>query len=68
MELMPDARHLWAKIFHLDPVILTALPRENGERVDNQKRNWVKRNRLQHRRRPRHHLSDQGQAEVLQAG
>jgi hypothetical protein len=44
MELMPDARHLWAKIFHLDPVILTALPRENGERVDNQKRNWVRKN------------------------
>lgn len=41
MEMMPDARHLWAKIDHLDPTILTALPRENGERVAEQKRKWV---------------------------
>lgn len=42
MSLMPDARHLWAKIEHLNPMILTALPRENGERVDLQKRQWVR--------------------------
>jgi hypothetical protein len=43
MEKMGDAGHLWAKIVHLDPVILTALPRDNAERVDQQKRAWVKR-------------------------
>lgn len=43
MELMPDAKHLWAKIQHLNPVILTALPRENDEHVDQQKRAWVAR-------------------------
>lgn len=37
LELMHDAKHLWAKIKHLEPVILTALPRENGERVAAQK-------------------------------
>lgn len=42
LEQMPDARHLWAKIKHLDPRVLTALPRENGERVDEQKRQWIK--------------------------
>jgi hypothetical protein len=43
LELMADARHLWAKIEHLKPVILTALPRENGERVDTQKRAGVRK-------------------------
>jgi hypothetical protein len=42
MELKADARHLWAKVMHLAPIILTALPRDNGERVDAQKRAWVK--------------------------
>lgn len=40
----PDANHLWAKIEHLKPTILTALPRTNPERVDAQKRAWVKAN------------------------
>jgi hypothetical protein len=43
LDLMPDARHLWAKIEHLNPVILTALPRENSERVDRQKRDGVRK-------------------------
>jgi 5'(3')-deoxyribonucleotidase len=43
LELMPDAQHLWAKIKHMEPVILTALPRENPEPVDQQKRAWVQR-------------------------
>ena len=43
LELMSDARHLWAKIEHLKPVILTALPRENRERVDTHKRAGVRK-------------------------
>lgn len=43
IPLMSDAKHLWAKINHLDPVILTALPRDNAERVDAQKRQAVRR-------------------------
>jgi 5'(3')-deoxyribonucleotidase len=43
LELMPDARHLWAKIKHLSPEVLTALPRENGERVAKQKKQWISR-------------------------
>jgi hypothetical protein len=27
---------------HLDPIILTALPREGAEKVDRQKRQWVR--------------------------
>ena len=42
LQLMPDARHLWAKIQHLNPEVLTALPRENGASVDAQKRSWIK--------------------------
>lgn len=42
LEKTPDAEHLWSKISHLETVILTALPRENGEGVDVQKRAWVK--------------------------
>lgn len=41
MPLTSDARHLWSQIEHLTPLILTALPRENAERVDLQKRKWV---------------------------
>jgi hypothetical protein len=41
LPLMGDARHLWAKIKHLNPDVLTALPRENGERVSTQKRSWI---------------------------
>ena len=43
LDAMEDARHLWSKIKHLDPEVLTALPRENGERVAEQKRNWIER-------------------------
>jgi hypothetical protein len=43
LELMPDAMQLWSRIKHLNPPILTALPRENGERVDQQKRQAVAR-------------------------
>lgn len=43
LDAMGDARHLWAKIKHLDPEVLTALPRENGERVAAQKRSWIER-------------------------
>lgn len=42
LPLKEGARHLWAKVAHLEPIILTALPRENGDRVDTQKRAWVK--------------------------
>jgi 5'(3')-deoxyribonucleotidase len=42
LPIMKDARHLWANIAHLGPEVLTALPRENGERVDKQKRAWIK--------------------------
>lgn len=41
MEPMRDAFELWRNIRHLKPVILTALPRENGERVAEQKIKWV---------------------------
>ncbi|MGY3589333.1 5' nucleotidase, NT5C type [Bradyrhizobium sp. USDA 4350] len=37
-----DADRLWDAISHLKPVILTALPRENGERVAEQKNQWVR--------------------------
>jgi hypothetical protein len=43
LELMGDARHLWAKIKHLNPEVLTALPRENGDRVAQQKCEWIDR-------------------------
>jgi 5'(3')-deoxyribonucleotidase len=42
LDQMPDARHLWGNIKHKDPRVLTALPRENGARVDEQKRQWIK--------------------------
>jgi 5'(3')-deoxyribonucleotidase len=44
LELMPDAKHLWAKIEHMEPVILTALPRTNASRVAEQKCSWVLNN------------------------
>lgn len=38
---MPDAFTLWDAVKHLDPVILTALPKTNAFSVDEQKRRWV---------------------------
>lgn len=40
---MPDAYELWDAVKHLDPVILTALPKTNAASVDQQKRDWVSR-------------------------
>lgn len=39
--LMPDAEALWGAVKHLNPVILTALPKTNPHVVDAQKRLWV---------------------------
>jgi hypothetical protein len=36
-----DCFNLLNPVDHLEPVILTALPRDNAERVDAQKRKWV---------------------------
>jgi 5'(3')-deoxyribonucleotidase len=44
LPMMGDAKHLWSKIAHLNPEVLTALPRENGERVSVQKREWITKN------------------------
>lgn len=41
LEVMPDAAHLWYAVRHLEPVILTALPYSNAEKVDAHKRQWV---------------------------
>lgn len=41
LTMMPDAPFLWRSVELHKPVILTALPRENGERVAEQKRTWV---------------------------
>lgn len=41
LELMPDATILFDAVRHLDPVILTALPSSNSDRVDAAKRQWV---------------------------
>lgn len=44
LSLRRDARKLWEGVSHLDPIILTALPRENGERVNQQKRAHIAEN------------------------
>jgi hypothetical protein len=44
LPAMADMKNLWSKIAHLDPEVLTALPRENGERVAVQKKAWIKDN------------------------
>lgn len=44
LDKKEDARHLWDSIAHLDPIILTALPKTGAERVDRQKRAWVGEN------------------------
>jgi hypothetical protein len=41
LELMPDARELFDAVRHLDPVILTGLPR--GAWAEGQKRRWAAR-------------------------
>ncbi|MER8422486.1 hypothetical protein [Mesorhizobium sp. M1403] len=41
--LMRDGAELWNAVSHLQPVILTALPKTGGEEVDRQKRAWVAR-------------------------
>jgi 5'(3')-deoxyribonucleotidase len=42
-DLMPmdDCDELMSEVHHLRPVILTAIPSTNGERVAKQKRRWV---------------------------
>jgi hypothetical protein len=44
LELMPDAYELYTAVYHLDPVILTALPKTGAERVRSQKEAWVELN------------------------
>lgn len=41
---MPDAMELWKALKPFNPVILTALPHSDPERVDRQKREWVAKN------------------------
>lgn len=41
--MMPDADELLDRTLHLNPIILTALPRKGWEKVDKQKREWVRR-------------------------
>ncbi|RVB02855.1 hypothetical protein [Mesorhizobium sp. M7A.F.Ca.CA.004.02.1.1] len=41
--LMRDGAFLWNAVSHLNPIILTALPKTGGEEVDRQKRAWVAR-------------------------
>lgn len=38
---MPDAMLLFGSVRHLDPVVLTALPKKNATDVADQKRRWV---------------------------
>jgi 5'(3')-deoxyribonucleotidase len=47
LDEMPDACALFSEVEHLDPVILTAIPSTNGDKVAWQKRAWVD-----------HHLGD----------
>ena len=44
LRKMSDASALWQAVRHLKPVILTALPKTGGERVELQKRAWIKWN------------------------
>ena len=41
LELMPDAGVLLNAVWHLDPIVLTALPKTNGDRVRQHKEAWV---------------------------
>lgn len=40
---MPDALHLFGAVRHLNPVVLTALPKADADDVDEQKRSWIAR-------------------------
>lgn len=44
MEMMPDAQLLLDALLGYKLTVLTALPKTNGEHVEWQKRQWVKRN------------------------
>lgn len=44
LPLMRDAMYLWDSVKHLNPTILTALPKRNAASVDQQKRAWVAEN------------------------
>lgn len=41
LDRMPDCFELFDNVMHLRPVILTATPSTNGDRVAKQKREWV---------------------------
>jgi 5'(3')-deoxyribonucleotidase len=43
LPLMPDAIQLWNAVKHLKPTVLTALPKSDSDRVDTQKREWVRK-------------------------
>jgi 5'(3')-deoxyribonucleotidase len=44
MEMLPGSNHLVNAVRHHDVKVLTALPKTNPERVDSQKRAWVRAN------------------------
>jgi 5'(3')-deoxyribonucleotidase len=41
LDPMPDCFQLWRAVCPLDPVILTAIPSTNGDKVAKQKKQWV---------------------------
>lgn len=41
LPLMPGAGDMWEAIEHLNPVVLTALPKKDADKVDRSKRKWV---------------------------
>lgn len=41
LDLMPGAKRLFDAVKHLDPIVLTALPKDNMHEVDDHKRRWV---------------------------
>lgn len=44
LDQMPDAWDLWDAVQHLKPTILTALPKTGADKVEEQKRKWVREN------------------------
>lgn len=44
LEAMPDAAWLLRETEYLDPIVLTALPKTNKDRVEQQKRAWIEMN------------------------
>lgn len=40
---MPDALLLFGNVRHLDPIVLTALPKSGSEDIDRQKREWIRK-------------------------